>query len=176
MAESQYKPHPITQPLVAEDIDYNFDLAFRLLRELVTDFGGILPVSKGGTGLSNYLEGDMLYADTPSSLAQLNAVATGSAIISQGPQTAPVWGKINVVDPQSHLTGLTTKGDLLVYNGSAYVRLGAGSDGQVLQSSASASAGLEWTTASGGSGSIDTILTDGDLVMLDDDGNVLYSG
>lgn len=171
----QYKPHPIREPLTAEDIDYNFDLLFRLVKDLVTFLGDVLQVPKGGTGLSNYLTGDMLYADSPTTLARLNAVATGSTIISHGTQTPPTWGKVNLVDPDSHVAGLSAKGDLLTYNGSAYVRLGVGSDGQVLMSSASANSGLEWATSSGG-GSVDTILTDGDHVMLDDDGNVLYSG
>lgn len=172
----QYKPHPIREPLTSEDIDYNFDLLYRMIKDLVVFIGDVLQVPKGGTGLSNYLIGDMLYADSPTSLARLSAVSTGSAIISKGSQVPPVWGKINVVDPGAHLTGFTAKGDLLTYNGSAYARLGAGTDGYYLRSSSSVAEGLEWALVSSVGGDIDTILTDGDHVMLDDDGNVLYSG
>lgn len=40
----------------------------------------------------------------------------------------------------------TNKGDLLVYNGSDYVALPAGEDGQLLTANSGASAGLEWTS------------------------------
>jgi|OpeIllAssembly_1097287.scaffolds.fasta_scaffold607359_2 hypothetical protein len=173
----QYKPHPIRDPFTAEDVDYNFDLLYRMIKDLVVFVGDVLQVPKGGTGISNYLTGDMLYADSATTLAKLSAVATGSAIISQGTQTPPVWGKINLVDPLSHLTGFTAKGDLLTYDGSDYTRFEVGTSGYYLRSSSSASSGLEWAAVSaGGGGDLDTILTDGDHVMLDDDGNVLYSG
>jgi len=171
------KPHPIRAPLSAEDIDFNFDLLYKVLASVKGILDDILPVNRGGTGLGSYLKGDLIVATDVTQLGTIPAVAIGNVLRSQGVLTQPAWGKVNLVDPDSHVSGLTSKGDLLTYNGAAYVRLPVGTDGQVLQSSASASAGLEWTTAaSGGGGDIDTILTDGDHVMLDDDGNVLYSG
>jgi hypothetical protein len=170
------KPHPIRDPLNAQDIDFNFDLLYKTLASIKDLLGDILAVSRGGTGLGSYLRGDILVATDTTVLGTRNAVATGSVLVSQGILEPPIWSKVKIVDPYSHLTGFTSKGDLLTYDGSSYSRLPRGSDGQVLQSSASAALGLEWTTASGGSGDIDTILTDGDHVMLDDDGNVLYSG
>lgn len=176
MATQQYKPHPIREPLTAEDIDYNFDLLYRLVKDLVTFLGDVLQVPKGGTGLSSYLRGDLLYADSPTELATLPAVATGSALVSRGTQTPPAWGKVNLVDPDSLVSGFTTAGDLLTYDGASYARLPAGADGLFLRSSSSVSVGLEWAAVAAGGGDLDTILTDGDHVMLDDDGNVLYSG
>jgi hypothetical protein len=176
MANQQYKPHPIRDPLTAEDIDYNFDLLYRLVKSLTVFLGDVLQVPKGGTGLSSYLRGDLLYADSPTDLATLPAVATGSALVSRGTQIPPAWGKVNLVDPDSLVSGFTTAGDLLTYDGANYSRLPAGADGLFLRSSSSVSVGLEWSSVSAGGGDIDTILTDGDHVMLDDDGNVLYSG
>jgi hypothetical protein len=40
----------------------------------------------------------------------------------------------------------TTKGDLIVYNGSEYVRLPVGADGTVLTADSTQAAGLAWTT------------------------------
>lgn len=49
---------------------------------------------------------------------------------------------------------LTTKGDIIVYDGSNAVRLGRGEEGQVLTTRASGSSGLAWEDrASGGDGS-----------------------
>lgn len=48
--------------------------------------------NRGGTGNAAYAVGDLLYADTTSTLARRAAVASGSCLISAGVSTAPVWG------------------------------------------------------------------------------------
>jgi hypothetical protein len=53
--------------------------------------GNAIAVNKGGTGFTSYAVGDLLYADTSTSLAKLAAVATGSVLISNGVTTAPSW-------------------------------------------------------------------------------------
>jgi hypothetical protein len=88
--------------------------------------GSVIAAAYGGTGQSSYAVGDLLYADTSTSLAKLADVATGNALISGGVGTAPSWGKI----------GLTThiSGTLAVANGgtgatdaaTARANLGAG--------------------------------------------------
>lgn len=80
---------------------------------------GTLSAARGGTGQTTYAVGDLLYADTASSLAKLADVATGNALISGGVGVAPAWGKI----------GLTThvSGTLPVANGGTGITsLGAG--------------------------------------------------
>ncbi len=57
---------------------------------------GVIPNSKGGTGYNTYAIGDILYANTTTSLNKLSAAAAGYALISQGVNTAPVWGKIDL--------------------------------------------------------------------------------
>ena len=52
---------------------------------------GTLAIGNGGTGFSSYAIGDLLYADTTTSLAKLAAVAAGSVLISNGTNTAPSW-------------------------------------------------------------------------------------
>jgi hypothetical protein len=72
------------------------------LVSLANNVTGTLPATNGGTGLTTYTVGDILYADTTSSLARLADVATGNALISGGVGVAPSWGKIGLT---THVTG-----------------------------------------------------------------------
>lgn len=69
---------------------------------LTTDISGILPVANGGTNITSYAIGDLLYASTSSVLSKLADVATGNALISGGVTTAPSWGKIGLT---THISG-----------------------------------------------------------------------
>ena len=57
---------------------------------------GTLPATNGGTGQSLYAVGDLLYADTTTSLARLADIATGNVLLSGGVTTAPAWGKVSL--------------------------------------------------------------------------------
>lgn len=59
--------------------------------------------TSGGTGFTSYAVGDLLYADTTTTLAKLADVATGNAVISGGISTAPSWGKIGLT---THVSGI----------------------------------------------------------------------
>jgi hypothetical protein len=56
----------------------------------------------GGTGLSSYTVGDVLFANGTTSLSRLAGVATGNALISGGVGTAPLYGKIGLT---THVSG-----------------------------------------------------------------------
>jgi hypothetical protein len=62
----------------------------------------VVPATAGGTGQTSYAVGDLLYADTTTTLAKLPDVATGNALISGGVSTAPSWGKIGLT---THVSG-----------------------------------------------------------------------
>lgn len=62
----------------------------------------VVPATAGGTGQTSYAVGDILYADTTTTLAKLADVATGNALISGGVGVAPSWGKIGLT---THVTG-----------------------------------------------------------------------
>ena len=97
---------------VGNQIDYLATLAL----------GTALPATSGGSGQSSYAVGDLLYANTTTTLAKLADVVTGNALISGGVTTAPTWGKIGLT---THVSGTlaatnggtgantTTTGDLL---------------------------------------------------------------
>jgi hypothetical protein len=58
---------------------------------LTTHITGTLGPTNGGTGFASYTVGDLLYANSTTSLAPLTAPAIGQVLISQGAATAPVW-------------------------------------------------------------------------------------
>jgi hypothetical protein len=87
---------------------------------------GTLGPTQGGTGFASYAVGDILYASTTSALSQLNDVATGSALISGGANTAPSWGKIGLTTHVSGTlgvgnggTGATSLTGVLIGNGAS---------------------------------------------------------
>ena len=61
-----------------------------------------LPAGSGGTGIASYTIGDLVYADTSTTLAKLADVATGNALISGGVGVAPSYGKIGLT---THVSG-----------------------------------------------------------------------
>lgn len=58
---------------------------------LTTGVTGTLPATNGGTGFASYAVGDLLYADTTTSLAKLADVAVGRVLVSGGVSTAPAY-------------------------------------------------------------------------------------
>ena len=91
---------------------------------LTTHISGTLPVANGGTNITSYAIGDLIYASTTGVLSKLADVATGNALISGGVGVAPAYGKI----------GLTThvSGTLPVANGGTGVTTSTGSGASVL--------------------------------------------
>jgi hypothetical protein len=64
--------------------------------------GSTIAAAYGGTGLSSYAVGDLIYANTTTSLAKLADVASGNVLLSGGVGTAPAWGQVGL---QTHVTG-----------------------------------------------------------------------
>lgn len=99
-----------------------------------------IAVNKGGTGLTSYAVGDIVYASASTTLAKLAGVATGNSLISGGIGVAPSWGKV----------GLTThvSGTLPVANGGTGVTTSTGTGNVVLSASPTFSGTPVSTTAS----------------------------
>lgn len=70
--------------------------------------GGVLNAANGGTGLSSYAVGDLLYASGTTALSKLAAVATGNALLSGGVGVAPAWGKVGLT---THVSGTLPVGN-----------------------------------------------------------------
>jgi hypothetical protein len=86
-----------------------------------------IAVNKGGTGLTSYTIGDIVYASGTTTLAKLAGVATGNALISGGVGAAPSWGKIALT---THVSGT-----LPVANGGTGVTTSTGTGNVVLSAS-----------------------------------------
>jgi len=104
---------------------------------------GTLAVARGGTGLSSYTTGDIIYASGAGTLASLADVATGNALISGGVGVAPSYGKIGLT---THISGtlavgnggtgntaLTLNGVVLGQGSSALTTVVSSTEGHVLQ-------------------------------------------
>ena len=87
----------------------------------------VVPVANGGTNITSYAVGDIIYASGSTTLSKLADVATGNALISGGVNTAPSWGKVT-------LTGHVS-GTLPVANGGTGVTTSTGSGNVVLSTS-----------------------------------------
>ena len=102
-----------------------------------SDFRLVSPVTAafGGSGFTSYAVGDILYADTTSTLAKRAAVAAGSALISAGVGTAPVWGQVNLTSAVTGTlpvanggTGVATLTGIAKGNGTGVFTAATGSD------------------------------------------------
>src|SRR5580765_3432456 len=71
---------------------------------------GVVTADHGGTGQSVYVVGDILYADTTTTLARLADVATFNVLISKGVGIAPAWGKVNLNNAVTGLLPVTSGG------------------------------------------------------------------
>ena len=111
----------------------------------------------GGTGLASYAVGDLIYADSSTTLARLADVAVGNALISGGVSADPSWGKVGLA---THVDGTLpaanggtgqsslTANNVLLGNGTSAVQFVApGTTGNVLTSD-----GTTWTSAPAGGG------------------------
>ena len=74
-----------------------------------------ISASQGGTGLTTYAVGDLIYASAVGTLSRRAAVASGNALLSQGVGVAPAWGA--VVTPSTANTFTATQ----TFNGSTSV-------------------------------------------------------
>ena len=144
---------------------------------LTADVSGTLPVANGGTNITSYAIGDILYASASGVLSSLADVATGNVIISGGVGTAPTYGKV----------GLTThvSGTLPVANGGTGVTTSTGTGSVVLSASPiltgnptitsnSASAALTVTQTGAGASFLveDSASPDASPFIIDTSGNV----
>lgn len=92
--------------------------------------GTAIDVARGGTNITSYAVGDILYASGATTLAKLADVATGNALISGGVTTAPAWGKIGLTTHVSGtlpvangglgITTVASNGQIPIGNGAGY--------------------------------------------------------
>jgi len=111
---------------------------------LTSGVTGTLPVANGGTNLSSYTAGDIVYASGATTLAKLAKGTAAQVLTMNSGATAPEWAAAAEASP------LTTKGDIYVHTGSANARLAAGTNGYYLKADSTAATGLVWAAVSAG--------------------------
>ena len=109
---------------------------------LTTHVSGTLPIANGGTNLTSYTIGDIVYASAATTLASLADVATGNAIISGGVGVAPSYGKIGltthvsgtlpIANGGTNSTATPTAGGAGYGTGTAHAYTAAGTSGNAL--------------------------------------------
>ena len=122
-----------------------------------TDMSGELRAVDGGTGQSVYGVGDLLYAETTTTLGALNVGANDKILGVNNGATAPQWvtnlvgqevvsGYMLIGAGTSAMTQLdtTAKGTIAVGNSTTTTTLAAGTDAYVLTARSSAATGLAW--------------------------------
>lgn len=100
--------------------------------------------SYGGTGLTSYTVGDIIYASGATTLSTLADVATGNVLLSGGVAAAPSWGKVDLTAAVSGALPIAnggtnsnvtpTAGAVAYGTGSSYSFSLAGTTNQVLLS------------------------------------------
>lgn len=109
--------------------------------------GNIVLANTGGTGISSYAVGDILYASATDTLSKLADVAVGNVLISGGVGAAPSWGKVNLISHIVNVLNVASGGtgvSSFTNNGILYGQVAgplavtaAGTEGKVLQANAS---------------------------------------
>lgn len=130
--------------------------------ELAVDLGassitGTLAVGDGGTGVSTYAQGDLLYAETTTTLGALNVGTNAQILGVNNGATAPQWitnlvgqevpqGNILIGNTTNAMTAIdtTAKGTIVVGNGSTTTTLAVGTDNYYLKARSGTSEGMEW--------------------------------
>jgi hypothetical protein len=129
--------------------------AFSGTVSLTSGVTGTLPVANGGTNITSYAVGDLVYASTTGVLSKLADVATGNALISGGVGVAPSYGKIGltthvsdtlpIANGGTNTTATPTAGTVAYGTGTAIAYTTAGTTGQALLSNGSSAP--TWGTA-----------------------------
>lgn len=122
----------------------------------VKSFGTPIAATSGGTGQSVFAVGDILAANTTTTLSKIADVVSGNALISGGVGVLPLYGKIGLTTHVSGILPLASGGSnaaLTAVNGgivystaTAFAVSAAGTAGQILTSNGAAAP--TWTTLS----------------------------
>lgn len=126
-----------------------------------SQLSGSILATQGGTNQTSVVQGDMLYSDATNSWARLpKSTAATRVLTNTGSSNNPAWAQVDLTNavtgvlPPANWSVLTTKGDLLVHNGTTSVRQAVGTNGFALLADSTQTNGVRWgaiTASAGGS-------------------------
>jgi hypothetical protein len=130
--------------------------------------GGVLNAQHGGTGQTNYVVGDLLYANSTSTLGRLADVAVGNALLSGGVGLPPVYGKISLLNAITGIlpvaNGGTNSGTALT-NGKIMISQG----GQIIEGTSATDPVFDSVTVQGNLLVEGNVNMNGDLIVAGDE-------
>jgi hypothetical protein len=115
------------------DLDSTQTLTNKTLSSGVTYNGNVILTTYGGTGLSSYAAGDIMYYSTGTAFTKISIAAQYSVLVSSG--AAPAWGSINlassvavgssilnIANGGTGLSATPTNGQIDIGNGTGFTR------------------------------------------------------
>jgi hypothetical protein len=105
-----------------------------------------LDETRGGTAQTAYTKGDLLYSSAANTLSKLGIGTTGQ-VLKVDATGVPVWGTDEEGAGGSLPT--TSKGDLIVHDGTSNDRLAVGANNTVMIADSAQTLGVKWATLAG---------------------------
>jgi hypothetical protein len=126
---------------------------------LVDNNSEIVPATSASL-VGNTTTIQLRYSSTPGAVPTALSLSTGELVVNTADGKLyfkDSGGTVKVLSQADQIAPLTTKGDLLVNDGTSNVRLPVGTDTHVLTADSTQSSGVKWAAASGGGASPITI-------------------
>jgi hypothetical protein len=121
---------------------------------LVDDNSEIVPATSASL-VGNTVTIQLRYSSTPGAVPTALSLSTGELVVNTADGKLyfkDSSGTVKVLSQADQIAPLTTKGDLLVNDGTSNVRLPVGTDAYVLTADSTQSSGVKWAAGGGGGG------------------------
>lgn len=129
-------------------------LTYPAAQSVYVDGQNIVPASSASLS-GNVTTIQLANSSTPGAVPTALSLSAGELVVNTADGKLyfkDSGGSVKVLSQADQIAPLTTKGDLVVNDGTSNVRLPVGTDGDVLTADSSVAAGVKWAAAGGGGG------------------------